>query len=359
MKWQVAGILLLLSEFSAAQLINPATSTNREGQARPAESSGRIGSLIGQVAVEGGSAPPDNAAVILQCGSQERARVDADLHGNFMMTVQPPKAHAMDPNNAQGPLDNWLDCELHAEVPGYRSESIRMVRNPDQVVQAGTIVLHPISPDRSFAVSVTSLAAPEKAKKAFAKGQEQEKKGKWAAACDYFKRAVQEYPRYALAWVELGRLQAKQNSFVEARQSFHQAIAQDSRFLAGYVELARLAVEQKQWKELADATDHILEFSSDAPGYWFLNAAANFNLGNTQRAESGTARGLGLDTKHQVPQLEYLYAMLLARRQDFRTAVTHLQNYLRLAPHASDSVEAKARLAEFEKLAQSTDTASR
>src|SRR5258708_7101391 len=85
-------------------------------------------------------------------------------------------------------------------------------------------------------------APPEKPKKAREKCREEVKKGKWAAACDHFKKAIAAYPRYALAWVELGRAQAQQNNFADAQQSFHQAVMQDSGFLEGYAELARIAV---------------------------------------------------------------------------------------------------------------------
>jgi len=92
------------------------------------------------------------------------------------------------------------DCELYGELSGYRSEHIRLPDSRDGgIVQVGVITLHPVSPEHGFSVSVTSLAAPEKAKKSLQKGQQQAKQGKWAAAADYFKRAVEDYPRYALA----------------------------------------------------------------------------------------------------------------------------------------------------------------
>src|SRR5438270_13902538 len=63
----------------------------------------------------------------------------------------------------------------------------------------------------TFTVSVTSLAAPDKAKKALEKGVQEERKGKWESARDYFTSAIKMYPRYALAWLALGRFQVRQN----------------------------------------------------------------------------------------------------------------------------------------------------
>jgi tetratricopeptide (TPR) repeat protein len=96
--------------------------------------------------------------------------------------------------------------------------------------------------------------------------------------------------------------------------------------------------------------------SADA---WFLNSAANFNLGDVQRAENSAARGLSLDPGHQVPQLEYLYAMSGARRGAYPVAIQHLQTYLRLSPKAADASTASARLEELQKLVDSTNTAQR
>ena len=230
------------------------------------------------------------------------------------------------------------------------------------VIRVGTIILHPISrpvDDRST-VSVTSLAAPAEAKKEFAKGEEQERKGKWSAACEYFKKAIQVYPRFALAWLELGRTQVKQNDLTGAQRSFHEATEQDPHLVDGYVQTATLAAQQKQWKDLRDSTEHLVELSPDAtPNFWFLNSAANYNLGNVAEAETSATRGLRLDTNHRVPQLEYLYGMILARRGNYKAAVEHLRTYLRLSPNASDAADVQNKLAQLQKLAASENLATR
>ncbi len=153
--------------------------------------------------------------------------------------------------------------------------------------------------------------------------------------------------------MELGRAQVKQNSFAEAQQSFRQAVTQDAKLTDGYAELARLALQQQQWRELADITDRLLQVSPDSsPEYWFLNSAANFNLGNMKQAETSIGHGLGLDPKHQLSQMEYLYALILARKQDYKSAAEHVSTYLRLSPHAKDAETAQKALDDFEKRAQ-------
>jgi tetratricopeptide (TPR) repeat protein len=83
--------------------------------------------------------------------------------------------------------------------------------------------------------------------------------------------------------------------------------------------------------------------------FWFLNAAAHFNMGDVSRAESSVTRGLRLDANHKVPQLEYLYGMVLAKQQNYEAAISHIKIYLQLAPKAADAQQAQQKLAAIEK----------
>lgn len=295
---------------------------------------------------------------MLECRNQVLGKTFPDLKGDFsiMVSLSDAGSAMTAPRQQPGKISNldWPTCELYREAPGFLSERVRMTGNASRgIVQVGTILLHSVSPPRASAVSVISLAAPDKAKKAFDKGREQEQKGRWAAACDYFKRAIADYPRYALAWLELGRSQIKQNSFTEAQQSLQQAVSQDPKFMDGYVELARLAAQQQNWKELADYTERVVDFSPDSsPEFWFMNSAANYNLGDVKRAETSVQRGLRMDAKHQFPQLEYLYGLILARKGDFKSAIEHVSAYLQLSPNAKDGASAQETLAGLQKQVQ-------
>jgi tetratricopeptide (TPR) repeat protein len=207
---------------------------------------------------------------------------------------------------------------------------------------------HAYSNDPRFTVSVSSLAAPEKAKKAFRKGEEEARKGRWQFASDYFKKAIDVYPRYALAWLELGRVRAKQSSFADAQHCFRQAVTEDSKLLDGYMGLAFVDVQQQDWKDLADSTDHLVELAPDSsPQYWFLNSAAYYNLGDVTHAETSVTHGLRLDQRHDVPQMEYLYGLILGSKKDYNGAAEHIIAYLHLAPNASDREAALDVLASY------------
>lgn len=205
------------------------------------------------------------------------------------------------------------------------------------------------SDDPRYTVSVSSLAAPDKAKRAFEKAEEEAKKGRWQLAAENFKRAVDTYPKYAVAWLELGRVHVRQSSFMEARNCFREAVAQDSKLLDGYVELANVAARQDNWADLADASDHLIDL---APGssaeYWFMNSMAYYNLGKLDRAEASATHGLELDPRHEVPQMEYVYGLILGTKKDYKGAAEHMSAYLRLVPNSEDSDVAKNLLAGYQ-----------
>lgn len=325
--------------------------------------------LSGKVEMEGGTSPSFDTKVVLECGNQVVARANTSPKGDFSMQVSMSSdsaGPASQDASMHGAGGSWLNCDLYAESGNYRSERLNLTAEPaGGMIRVGTLLLHPIvqeqaNADSRFTVSVASLAAPANAKKDFAKGQEKAKKGRWAEACEYFRRAVQVYPRFALAWLELGRAQVRQNNFIEAQQSFQQAADHDSTFIPAYVEMARVAARQQQWKTLAYATDRIVQLAPQASAeFWFLNSAANFNLGNIGGADSSAVRGLRLDAAHTVPQLEYLYGVILAREQNYKAAAEHIQAYLKLSPRAQDAQQAQNKLAIIEKLASGSKVAAR
>ncbi len=312
--------------------------------------------LSGKVLVESGADIMKDTVVVLDCGSGERARTNVDSQGRFTLMFEDHRSASDTALGQGGANGGWAGCTLRAEAPGYSSTTLDLGGQYESgVIEVGVITMAPsvAQPGSGAAtVSVASLAAPDNAKREFEKGQGQAKKGKWAAACDQFRKAIRAYPRYALAWLELGRAQLHQNDLLGAEQSFQQAATHDSKFLPAYIELARLQSSQGQWRALATTTGTMVELAPESSAsFWFLDSAANYNIQNLPRAQSSAERGLRLDTTHQIPQLEYLYGLILAGRANYSSAVEHIKVYVSLSPHANDIQEAQTRLNEFERLA--------
>ena len=352
----------------------PSTSTSTSSIPRttttlpPNMDTSRFFFFSGKVKLDDGGQLTDEAAIQSNCRGRIRTETYTDSKGSFSFQVgragereMAGIAQAADSSALESQMDvtmrhnlanDWRDCELQAMLPGFTSDVVQLAPHMQDFGNAdvGTILLHRLEHVEGFTLSATSAAAPPKAKKEYEKGRELQKKQKWDEAGRRFQKAVELYPKYAVAWLELGHIQKQKNERGEARQSFHQAVAADSKFISPYQELADMAVAERQWPELLDATGKLLKLNPVSfPQYWFLNAYANYSLQQLDAAEQGALKGLYVDPQHHVPKLEYLLGAILAQKHDYRGAAEHIRQYLLLAPNAPDAELARKQVQELER----------
>jgi tetratricopeptide (TPR) repeat protein len=328
--------------------------------------------LLGKVTVDDGTALTEPVAVQSNCRGRIRTEGYTDSKGHFSLEINSLKEKQMagvdqaidsspatfntqmtGGNSSGDLLREWRECELQAVLPGFTSQVVELAsRLTDfSTTDVGTISLHRLAQVEGFTISATSANAPPKAKKEFDKARELEKKEKWDEALERFHKAVELYPKYATAWLEMGRVQVKMGDLTAARQSFQQALAADPKFVSPYEELIQLAMKDKQWPQVVNLTGELLKLNPVSfPQYWYCNSAANLYLERLDAAEKSAVRGLEVDSQHRFPRLEYLLGVILAQKHDYPGAVEHIRNYLRLAPHAADADVAERQVQEFEKL---------
>ena len=183
------------------------------------------------------------------------------------------------------------------------------------------------------------------------KGYEQEKKNSWDGAQQSFRKAVDIYPQYAVAWFELGRISLLKGDTAGAKQAFGKSMQLDPQYVNPYLGLAQLAFQEQNWQETADLTTKVLAMNPvNFPNAWFLNGYANYNLGKIADAEKSAREGLKADPEHHFPRLEYLLGMALMERKDYAGANEHLQNFLHAASNPREIAEAKKELEEVTRL---------
>jgi TolA-binding protein len=111
----------------------------------------------------------------------------------------------------------------------------------------GTVLLHRIGETaEGNTASATTLAAPKKAKKAFDKGIELAQKNQLGEAQTKLQKGVELYPKYAVAWYELGRVQAAQHNPERARQSFDESIKADAHYVPPYIQISMLVAAARR-----------------------------------------------------------------------------------------------------------------
>jgi hypothetical protein len=338
--------------------------------------------LRGRVATHDGTAVPHDVLVERICNNKTRQEVYVSPHGDFSMQLGSransfPDASGdpTSPNtvgskdSAMGiPRRELMNCELRASAAGFRPGLITLL-SPDVVggsIDAGVIVVHRVEKVEGLTVSAIPDKTPKNATRAYEKGVQAEKKGKLSDAYKQFETAVEIYPSSAKAWFRLGTVLQKQNQKDEARKAYTQATAIDTRFLPPYLLLASMAFETGNWSEVLNLTGHIMDLDPlnhaagttyildlDAVNYgdaYFYNAMANYKLNNMKDAEKSGLKAEHVDLRRNFPQLHLLLAEIFARKNNYGRAISELETYLELAPHANDANQVREQLAKLEKL---------
>jgi hypothetical protein len=250
--------------------------------------------ITGKVILSGGEPPGDRISIQRLChgsGPQEIGRTDSK--GRFRIDLgwtagEPVDEASERPGGSRMVAEPDLArCELRAFLPGFRSEVVPLAgRKRFDHPDVGTIVLHRVDHVEGTMISATTVLAPVSARKAFQKALERAGRAKLEDARKLLEKAVAIYPRFALAWHELGHLHARRGDFDSAKSAFHQAIAADAKFIKPYVGLARLEAAREAWPEVARITGEALRLNAvDVPEAWILHGIANLALGRTEAAD--------------------------------------------------------------------------
>jgi tetratricopeptide (TPR) repeat protein len=349
--------------------------------------------LQGRVATDDGTPVPNDVLVERICNARVRQQVHATSRGDFSMQMGSMADSFLDASAGGDRVSQdgaasrdsrtgisrreLANCELRASASGFHPSVIDLVdlTTFGSSIDVGAIVVQRATKIEGMTLSATPYKAPKDARRAYEKGLEAERNGKLANARKYFEQAVEIYPRYANAWFQLGAVLLKENQNDAARTAYIQATAIDTKFLPPYLSLASMAYEAENWTEVLKLTSHILDLDllsrAAVTGYildldpldcaeaYFYNSVANYKLNKIEDAEKSALKAERLDLRTRFPQLHLLLAEIFARKNNYATAISEIQTYLELAPHAKDADQVREQLAKLEKLNGSVSTSEK
>jgi hypothetical protein len=349
---------------------NPSRTTTQPSMNIPDPMANQRAFISGKVVLEDGTKITEPAGIQTICRGRKQTVTHTDSHGNFSFEFGDRMGAAVagissaDTDSSWSPASpsggssqrDWRDCELQADLPGFTSQAIELSSKMStfETTDIGRLVLHRVGHVEGLTISATSAMAPKDAQKAYEKGHDKAGKQKWDEAQPLLEKAVQIYPKYAVAWFDLGRIQLQKNAMADARHSFEQSIAADPKYVSPYRGLAELDTQQKQWQPLVTVTDQLLALNPVSfPDAWLRNALGNYYLGNFAAAEKSARQGMKVDDSHQLSKLEYLLGIILIQEREYAEAGTHIQNYIKVATQPSEIEEAQKQLAEVTRLSAS------
>jgi tetratricopeptide (TPR) repeat protein len=334
--------------------------------------------LTGQVVTQDGDAPPEPARIERVCMGNTFTEGFTDQRGRFSITLgQNNMAFADASNNSaafgsndpfaaggssgqqtpRGGLQEFSErdlwnCEIRAQINGYQSQVIslagrRLMDNPE----IGILVVRRLGVTQGRTVSATLAAAPKDAKKAYEKGQKLARSGKIEDARKEYEKAIALYPDHAMAHFEIARIQAGTGHLDDAIRSLETAIGIDDKLEQPYLMMASIAVDKKDWDAANAHCDKLLRLNPyDYPNAYMLKTLAQLNRQDLDDAEKAARAGIKQDRNHRLPQLHHLIGVVLAQKNQFADAATHMKTYLEQAPNARNADIVRQQLSEVERL---------
>jgi tetratricopeptide (TPR) repeat protein len=331
--------------------------------------------ISGTVVLQEGTPPPEPVAIERVCGGSARKEGYTDSKGRYQIQLgqnyelqdvsESGSTLGMGGMGSRSGLGSQsgmgtgginprslIGCELRAMLPGFQSSTV-MIRPEGSFgeIRMDTIILKRLGGGSGTTVSLTTMQAPNNARKAYEKAQKDVAKENLKEAEKELNKAVQEFPKFAAAWSLLGMIHQGNNQFDLATKDYTQAIAADSQYAKPYFGLAMIAANQQNWKDTVRMSEQVNRLAPLAyPDAYFFSGVGSFNLGNLDDAERNIRKFLSLDTEHRKPIAILYLGDILGRKQDIAGAVQQAKAYLAVAPNAPNADNVRQRLKKLEQL---------
>ncbi len=256
-------------------------------------------------------------------------------------------SHSAPPPNPPAPLprpdpSNFDKDRLLLESEARKSQA----KNP----QEENCFLPPLSAVHSHTVAVANLQLPGKARKEYDAACGAIKDSKFDSAEAHLRKAVQQEPKYATAWVTLGQVLAARQQIPEARDACSHAVTADAGYVPSYLCLADAAARTQQWDDTLKFSRQALDLDpTDDPIAYDYTAAAYLNLHKLAEAERSGLKAVEIDKSNSDPRIHFLLAQIYEAKGDAANEAVQLREYLKFAGDASDASMVKQYLAELQK----------
>jgi tetratricopeptide (TPR) repeat protein len=193
----------------------------------------------------------------------------------------------------------------------------------------------------TYSVSVRELSIPAKALHAYEQGLDCLAKKDPAGSLPHFRRAISKYADYYEAYDKIGAADLRLSRDSEAEQAFRKSIElSGGRYAHPLLALGAILDDREKFAEAESITRKGLDLEPDSwTGNYYLGFALS-GLNRLDEAEKYVREALRQKTNF--PQAHLLLADIHRREKDYRSLVSDLDEYLKIAPDGPASARAKA-----------------
>ena len=218
------------------------------------------------------------------------------------------------------------------DMEGSHTETVRVkpVADPNRDASA---TAQPAASGGAATVSATQLKIPEKAQKEFDKGVDAFASGDNKKAEQNFNKAIEDYPKYADAYSNLGVLYMKTGQQPKAKEAFAKAIGVDDKFVPGYVNLAKLSFAEHKYPEAEATLTKALSLAPDNLDALALLATSEYMNKENDKALANIRHLHSLPGHEQFSGVHLLAAQILMAKSERDQAIDQYIAFLQESPN--------------------------
>jgi tetratricopeptide (TPR) repeat protein len=195
-------------------------------------------------------------------------------------------------------------------------------------------------------VSVSDLAAPERARKELEKANQSFARQNWTQARDRLNKAISLYPSFASAYNNLAVAYEHLGDVDQERWALQEAIALDGRFTLAHLNVGRLDLEEGKLIEAEAALNKVATLAPQDPRAFILLSYCQFLQQHFDAAIATSREAHKLSAPHAF--VHRVAARAFERKRQFDRAATELNLFLREQPvgPASEAARKELQMAE-------------
>ena len=165
-------------------------------------------------------------------------------------------------------------------------------------------------------------------------------------AVKQYRKAIQLYPKYSAAYLDLGLLHLEMGKLDDAQSELQSANELNPNNPGGFLALGALLNKQKKYDDAEKALTHGLQLNPDVADGQYELAKTYWATGKWQDAEPHAQKAVTLAPAMAPPHV--LLGNIALRKQDNVGAVKEFQEYLKLDPNGPMAGGVKQMIAKIE-----------
>ena len=308
--------------------------------------------LTGRVTLPGGGVSPEPAQIQAVCPGQIYPLTYCGLNGRFSVSLRDLSLLGF--ASGWGGFSSFTrggygGCGVRAFLPGYFSRTVSLrswFRNG--TLQMGDNFLRRIPNIEGHTVSITTLAAPKEAKRAYKKGLDHYRNKRYEKAEEQFEIAVDEYPDYAAAWAFLGETRLALGYESGVREAFERALEIDPKYLKPHRFLIEREIEDEDWERAAELAKSAIRLNPFDNSIRYYLGFSQYKSGDLDEAFVSARAGLSNRPGDLAqPQINRLLGLILAKQGKYEPAADRYRRVLAAWPSSDIAPVLRQQLSEW------------